>query len=280
MPTLSPSSRAWVSIPIAVSMPPPRRHKTRRARGASTRNTTILMTLSFTSVSSGSTMLSTSCSFSCVRPSRYRRAISPCLSRATPTRLKRPLSARTNHDDAHPGRSARRPSSRLAGYSAKQSHGALALAPWTPRWRHRHLTPENSNSQEQVSDVRNHPNHLGQTPGRYGALGAELAEWLEDVAVGGIGSLVALSHWWLSRRAGGGQLSCSSSPRWPPRRKARSHWWHKSAGMLVRGSQMGSQRPQILGGSQPQSARVCPARRPAGRRAAAPGDRLEVPPKQ
>lgn len=54
----------------------------------------------FMHVSSGSTMLSTSCSFSCVRPSRYRRAIYLCLSRATPTRLKRLLSARLSHDGA------------------------------------------------------------------------------------------------------------------------------------------------------------------------------------
>ncbi len=54
----------------------------------------------FTSVSSGSTMPSTSCSFSCGGPSRYRRPFSLCRSRATPTRLRGPLPARTSHDGA------------------------------------------------------------------------------------------------------------------------------------------------------------------------------------
>ena len=90
------SSTAWVFTLIGILLPLLRLHTTQLSGGASTRNTTIPTTRSFTSVSSGSTMLSTSCSYSCARPSRYRRAISVCRSRAISARLRRPLSARTS----------------------------------------------------------------------------------------------------------------------------------------------------------------------------------------
>jgi hypothetical protein len=72
---LGQSSTAWAFTLIGVSPPLLRLDTTQHSGGASIRNTTIPTTRSFTSVSSGLTMLSTCCSFSCARPSRYRRAI-------------------------------------------------------------------------------------------------------------------------------------------------------------------------------------------------------------